>query len=51
MIYGYNMQGPIDFIRRFKPDDVAAALEQIAKRYGKTIFLPVETIRKGAYLR
>ena len=51
IIYGYNMQGSIDYIQRFKPDKVADTLDQISKRFKKTIFRPTDTIRKGAYLR
>ncbi len=47
---GYNMEGPIEYIRRFRPEEVTSALEYIFVRYHKAIFRPVDTIRTGAYL-
>ena len=51
MIYGFNMPGPFDYIRQFKPDEVTKALDTIAERYKKKIFCPTDTIRKGIYFR
>ncbi len=46
---GYNMEGPIEYIRRFEPEKVTAVLEGLAGRCHKEIFRPVDTIRSGAY--
>ena len=51
MELGYNMEGPISYIRRFSPEQVTRVLEETAERFGKEIFRPVETIRTGAYRR
>ena len=48
---GYNMEGPIEYIQRFEPDEIISALEFLSVRYHKEIFKPVETIRTGAYKR
>jgi len=48
---GYNMQGPIDYIQRFSPEEITKALNEIADKYGKEIFRPVRTITSGAYKR
>lgn len=50
MIYGYNTQGPIAYIRRFETGYVAEKLREIAGKYGKTIFAPAELLVTGAYL-
>lgn len=46
---GYNMEGPIEYIRRFEPEKVTAVLEGLAEQCHKEIFRPVDTIRSGAY--
>lgn len=51
IVLGYNMQGPIDYIQRFSPEEIAKALNDIAEKYGKEIFRPVHTIVSGAYKR
>jgi enoyl-CoA hydratase/3-hydroxyacyl-CoA dehydrogenase len=50
MVYGYNTQGPVDFIQRFCPDEIATALQGLADRYGYEIFAPTETIKAGGYI-
>lgn len=48
---GYNMQGPIDYIQRFAPEEITACLEKVAAHFGKEIFKPTKTIQSGAYRR
>ena len=51
MVYGYNTQGPVDYIQKFEPEYVAAKLQEVSDHFGYRIFLPTETIRTGAYKR
>lgn len=48
---GYNMEGPIHYIQRFEPQQIADALNAVADHFGKEIFKPVATITTGAYKR
>ena len=48
---GYNMVGPIRYIQRFTPEEVTRTLEEVAEHFGKEIFRPTNTIRRGAYQR
>ena len=48
---GYNMEGPIHYIQRFEPQQIADALNAVANHFGKEIFRPVATITTGAYKR
>ena len=48
---GYNMEGPIPYIQRFEPQQIADALNAVADHFGKEIFRPVATITTGAYKR
>ena len=50
MVYGYNTQGPIDYIQRFEPDYIASILADLAQRYKKAIFRPTVFIKEGKYL-
>ena len=50
MVYGYNTQGPIDYIQKFEPAYVAQKLQEISDKYDKKIFAPTESIKTGAYL-
>ena len=51
MELGYNMEGPIHYIQRFEPQQIADALNAVADHFGKEIFRPVATITTGAYKR
>ena len=51
MELGYNMEGPIPYIQRFEPQQIADALNAVADHFGKKIFRPVATITTGAYKR
>jgi enoyl-CoA hydratase/3-hydroxyacyl-CoA dehydrogenase len=51
MVLGYNMQGPIDYIQKFEPEELTSILENLSKRYQKEIFRPTATIANGAYKR
>ena len=51
MVYGYNTQGPIDYIQKFEPAYVAEKLQAISDKYGYQIFKPTETIISGEYKR
>lgn len=51
MQYGYNTQGPVDYIQKFEPEYVASKLEEISKKYSCKIFAPTETIKSGKYKR
>jgi hypothetical protein len=51
MVLGYNMQGPIDYIQKFEPEELTSILENLSKRYQKEIFQPTATIANGAYKR
>ena len=41
MELGYNMEGPIPYIQRFEPQQIADALNAVADRFGKEIFRPL----------
>ena len=47
MELGYNMEGPIHYIQRFEPQQIADALNAVADHFGKEIFRPVATITTG----
>lgn len=49
MEYGYNTEGPIQFIQRYEPAYVAGKLQAVADRFGYSIFQPTQTILTGAY--
>ena len=51
MELGYNMEGPIHYIQKFEPQQIADALNAVADHFGKKIFRPVATITTGAYKR
>lgn len=51
MVLGYNMQGPIDFIQKFEPEELTSILNNLSERYHKEIFRPSEIIVTGAYKR
>ena len=51
MVYGYNTQGPIDYIQKFEPAYIAEKLQAIADRFGYRIFRPTKTIAEGGYRR
>lgn len=51
MELGYNMEGPIHYIQRFEPQQIADALNAVADHFGKEFFRPVATITTGAYKR
>lgn len=51
MVYGYNTQGPIDYIQKFEPAYIAEKLQAISDKYGYKIFKPTETIVSGKYKR
>ena len=51
IVLGYNMQGPIDYIQKFEPEELTSILNNLSDRYHKEIFRPVATIVTGAYKR
>lgn len=51
MELGYNMEGPIHYIQRFEPQQIADALNAVADHFGKEIFRSAATITTGAYKR
>lgn len=51
MVYGYNSQGPFDYIQHYEPDYITSILDAIARRYKKAIFRPTTFIKEGKYLR
>lgn len=48
---GYNMTGPIAYIQNFSAEEITAALNTIAEKFHKDIFLPTETIQSGKFKR
>ena len=51
IVLGYNIQGPIDYIQKFEPEELTSILNNLSDRYHKEIFRPVATIVTGAYKR
>lgn len=49
MKFGYNTEGPIEYIQKFDAEYVASKLQEISEKYGYHIFAPTETIKTGAY--
>lgn len=49
MVYGYNIQGPVDYIQKFEPAYVAQKLQEISDKFGYEIFKPTQTIISGGY--
>lgn len=46
LAYG-RKKGPFDFAREYSDVEISKRLEELAKRFGKRIFEPAETIRMG----
>ena len=51
MKLGYNMPGPIEYIQAFEPEELVRILDTAADHFGREIFRPADTIRKGEYKR
>ncbi|MEM0331879.1 MAG: 3-hydroxyacyl-CoA dehydrogenase/enoyl-CoA hydratase family protein [Archaeoglobaceae archaeon] len=48
MKLGYNRPfGPFEFAKNFSEEQIVSRLEELAKFYGKKIFEPAETLKKG----